>query len=63
MKFKPQYYKTTPLSLVLKLETVADGKGNIRHCVTACEGVKENRHFFFEKFDSALDFIHSNFGL
>lgn len=62
MKFIPKYYKTTPLSLVLKLETVTDKKGNICHVVTTCTGEKENNHYFFSNFSSALDFINSNFG-
>lgn len=61
MKFQPKYYKSTPLSLVLKLETVCDKTGNIYHCVTTCNGEKENEHFFFSKLSSALDFISSNF--
>lgn len=61
MKFNPQYYKTTPLSLVLKLESVCDKKGNVRHCVTTTQGEKECHHYFFTKFDAALDFIWTNF--
>ena len=61
MDFKPQYYKTSPLSLVLKLESVSDRHGNIKYAVTLANGVKENTHFLFEKLSSALDFIQSNF--
>ena len=61
MDFVPQYYKTNPLSLLLKLESVVDRRGNIKYCVTLANGVKENTHFLFEKLSSALDFINSNF--
>jgi hypothetical protein len=60
MKFQPTYYKTNPLSLVVKMETVSDPKGNIRHCVTLCNGEQENEHYFFEHLSSAIDFINSN---
>lgn len=63
MDFKPQYYKTHPLSLVLKLETVTDKRGNIKFAVTLSNGVKENTHYLFEHLGSALDFINSNFTL
>ena len=61
MKFKPTYYQTNPLSLVLKLETVSDKRGNIKHCVTTANGVHENEHYLFNHLSSALDFINSNF--
>lgn len=61
MKFEPKYYKTTPLGMVLKLETVSDKVGNIYHVVTTSQGVNENQHFFFSHLSSALDFINSNF--
>lgn len=61
MDFKPQYYRTHPLSLILRLESVTDKRGNIRFCVTLSTGVKDNVHYLFEHLDSALDFIHSNF--
>lgn len=61
MDFKPQYYKTTPLSLLMRLESVVDRRGNVRYCVTlAKSGVKET-HYLFEYLSSALDFINSNF--
>lgn len=62
MDFKPQYYKTNPLSLILKLESVSDRKGNIKFAVTLSKGTKENVHYLFEHLASALDFIQSNFG-
>lgn len=61
MQFKPTYYKTSPLSLVLKLESVMDKQCNIKYCVTCCNGVKENQHFMFEYLSSAIDFVTSNF--
>ena len=61
LRSKNLEWKTTPLSLVLKLESVCDKKGNVMHCVTATTGQKENRHFYFQKFASALDFIWTNF--
>ena len=61
MDFRPQYYRTHPLSLVLKLESVIDKYGNVKYAVTLANGVKENTHFLFEKLSSALDFINSNF--
>lgn len=62
MNFKPKYYKTHPVSTVLRLESVMDERGNLRYAVTICtSGVKET-HFLFEKLCSAIDFIHSNFG-
>lgn len=62
MNFIPQYYRTNPLSLVLKLEAVTDRKGNIKFAVTLSNGEKENTHFLFEHLASAMDFISSNFG-
>lgn len=61
MDFKPQYYKTSPLSLVVKLESVSDKQGNIKFAVTMCHGSKENTHFLFSHLSSAIDFISSNF--
>lgn len=61
MDFKPTYYKTNPLSLVLKLESVTDRKGNIKFAVTLSKGVRENVHYMFQNLSSALDFINSNF--
>lgn len=62
MNFVPKYYKTNPLSLVLKLESVQDRKGNIKFAVTLAKGEKENVHYLFSKLESAMDFIQSNFG-
>lgn len=62
MDFKPQYYKTNPLSLVLKLESVVNRHGDIKFAVTLAKGERENVHYLFEKLSSALDFINSNFG-
>jgi len=61
MDFKPTYYKTHPLSLILKLESVVDRSGNIRYAVTLAKGENENIHYLFEYLTSALDFIQSNF--
>lgn len=61
MDFVPQYYKTHPLSLVLKLESVIDKRGNIKFAVTLAKGEKET-HYLFSRLESALDFIDSNFG-
>jgi hypothetical protein len=61
MDFKPQYYKTNPLSLVLKLESVTDRYGNIKFAVTLAKGQNENVHYLFEHLSSAMDFIQSNF--
>lgn len=61
MDFKPQYYRTHPLSLVLKLESVVDRKGNVKFAVTLSKGEKDNVHYLFEHMASALDFINSNF--
>lgn len=61
MDFKPQYYKTNPLSLVLRLESVMDRHGNIKFAVTLAKGSKENVHYLFEHLTSAMDFIYSNF--
>lgn len=61
MNFKPQYYKTSPLSLIVKLESVSDSLGNIMYAVTCSNGVKENSHYIFAHLSSALDFINSNF--
>lgn len=62
MDFKPQYYRTNPLSLVLKLESVVDRRGNIKFAVTLAKGANENVHYLFSELTSALDFINSNFG-
>lgn len=62
MDFKPQYYKTNPLSLILKLESVSDRKGNIKFAVTLSKGTNDNVHYLFNHLASALDFIQSNFG-
>ena len=62
MNFQPQYYKTHPLSLVVKLESVIDKKGNIKFAVTMQKGEHDNIHYLFEHLTSALDFINSNFG-
>lgn len=61
MDFKPQYYKTNPLSLVLKLESVTDRHGNVMFAVTLAKGTHDNVHYLFEHLSSALDFINSNF--
>lgn len=61
MDFKPVYYRTNPLSFVLKLESVTDRRGNIKYAVTLAKGVHENTHFLFSELSSALDFISSNF--
>lgn len=61
MDFKPQYYKTHPLSLILRLESVTDRLGNIKYAVTLAKGEHDNVHYLFEKLSSALDFINSNF--
>lgn len=61
MKFRPQYYKTTPCSLILRLESVVDSLGNMKYCVTTGSGEKDNEHYFFSCLSSALDFINSNF--
>lgn len=62
MDFKPQYYKTTPLSLVLRLESVVNKSGDIMFAVTLAKGDKDNIHYLFKHLSSALDFINSNFG-
>lgn len=54
-------FKTSPVSLVLKLETVCDKRGNILHCVSSCSGVHDNNHVFFKHLSSAIDYIDSNF--
>ena len=61
MDFKPQYYKTHPLSLILRLESVTDRLGNIKYAVTLAKGEHDSVHYLFEKLSSALDFINSNF--
>lgn len=61
MNFVPQYYKTHPLSMILRLESVIDKRGNMKYCVTMCTGEKENVHYMFSKLESAMDFITSNF--
>lgn len=62
MDFIPQYYKTNPLSLILRLESVADRKGNVKFAVTLAKGEHDSIHYLFTKLESALDFIQSNFG-
>lgn len=62
MDFKPQYYKTSPLSLILRLESVTDRKGNVKFAVTLSKGTKDSVHYLFEHLSSAMDFINSNFG-
>lgn len=57
MDFKPQYCRTNPLSLIVRLE---DRHGNVRFAVTFCNGVFENEHFLFAHLSSAIDFINSN---
>lgn len=61
MEFKPRYFKTHPLSLVVKLESVMDNHGNVMFAVTLAKGVKDNVHYLFNHLSSALDFINSNF--
>ena len=61
MDFKPKYYRTNPLSLVVKLETVSDKLGNVYHAVTMVNGELENVHYMFKQLSSAIDFISSNF--
>lgn len=61
MNFKPQYYKTSPLSLIVKLESVADKHGNVKFAVTMANGTHENTHYLFAHLSSALDFVQSNF--
>lgn len=61
MDFKPTYYKTNPLSLIVKIESVMDKRGNIKYAVTLSTGAKENVHYLFLHLASALDFINSNF--
>lgn len=61
MNFKPTYYKTHPLSLVVKLESVVDRRGNVKYAVTLANGSKDNIHYLFDKLSSAMDFVNSNF--
>lgn len=61
MNFKPQYYKTSPLSLIVKLESVVDKHGNVKFAVTMANGSLENTHYLFSHLSSALDFVQSNF--
>lgn len=61
MEFKVQYYRTHPLSLVLKLESVMDKRGEIYFAITLSKGANENVHYMFKHLSSALDFINSNF--
>lgn len=61
MKFKASYYKTHPLSLVMKLESVVDNTGDVYFAVTLSNGSQENEHYMFKKLSSALDFIDCNF--
>lgn len=61
MDFKPKYYQTHPLSLVVRIESVVDKKGNVLFAVTLANGDKENRHIMFNHLSSCLDFINSNF--
>lgn len=61
VKFVPRYYKTHPLSLIVKLESVTDKLGNLYYSVTLANGVYENEHYMFKHLSSALDFIDSNF--
>lgn len=61
MDFEAKYYRTHPLSMILKLESVVDRRGNMFYCVTMASGTKENIHYMFQHLTSALDFINSNF--
>lgn len=61
INFKPKYYKTHPLSEVLRLESVVDNTGDVYFSVTLSNGVHDNEHYMFKKLSSALDFIDSNF--
>lgn len=61
LQFKPKYYKTHPLSSVLKLESVVDKTGDVYFAVTLSNGTHDNEHYMFKKLSSALDFINSNF--
>lgn len=62
MDFKPQYYRSHPLSLIVKLESVYNKHGTLMYAVTLSRGVKDNTHFLFHHLSSAIDFINSNFG-
>lgn len=61
MRLNNLSFKTTPINLVVKMESVCDKKGNVLHCVTKSNGMHENEKYFFTKFSSALDFIWTNF--
>lgn len=61
MNFEPKYYKTSPLSLVLRLESVIDRHGDIYFAITLAKGDNDNVHYMFKHLSSALDFIDSNF--
>lgn len=61
MDFTPQYYKTNPLSLILRLESVTDKRGDIYYAVTLARGEHDGSHYMFRHLTSALDFINSNF--
>lgn len=61
MDFKPQYYQTHPLSLVVKLESVVNRRGDVRFAVTLGRGENETTHYLFEHLSSAIDFVTSNF--
>lgn len=61
MEWKPVYYKTSPLSHVLTLESVTDRLGDVYFAVTLSQGEHKNVHYMFRHLSSALDFISSNF--
>lgn len=61
MKFEPKYYKTHPCSKLLLVESVYGVDGTLSYCVSYGDGVDLNRHVFFKKMSSVLDFLQSNF--
>lgn len=61
MKYQPKYYKVSPLSLIVRLESVADKLGNVYYAVTTSNGSSDNEHYLFKHLSSAVDFINSNF--
>lgn len=61
MDFKPTYYKTHPLSLVVRIESVIAKNGSVKYAVTMSKGTKENIHYLFNHLSSAIDFLNSNF--
>ena len=61
MKMIARKYNSEHKDNILKLTTRADKRGNVFHMVEYSHPENGSSYVTFERLESALDFIHSNF--